>query len=330
MKTAYQLFKQININLEQEVESRFHVISLPGKLHKLGSSVEGFPKFFVVTSDQNMMQNLNAELLTVEYNVLCNIIEGDSVFDNQYFTIITLRSNNEQLKKMFLDVFLMMLETLAQKPSNLSLASKVESLLSIFAKLKHRPLHKLQGLWAELLLIEQSKDPATVARAWHATPNSKYDFTIGGDKIEVKSTQGENRIHHFSLDQLNPSQNSRLLVCSVIVRESGNGAKGYSVFDLYDHISQKIPDIQVRMHIYETIVDTLGNEFYEAQNKYFDYIEACDRLALYYYLDVPKINKEDVPENVTEVRFSSNLTYLKDIRESNFIKGDSELFNSIF
>lgn len=330
MSTTYQLYNQLNNSSEQETENRFHVISLPGKLHKLGTSIEGYPKFFVVTDDQNMMQNLNAELLSVEYNVLCNIVEANTVYDNQYFTIITLRSDNEQLKKMFLDVFLMMLETLPQRPSNISMASKVENLLSIFAKLKHRPVHKLQGLWAELLLIDQSKEPTTVAHAWHAMPNSKYDFNIGGDKIEVKSTQGENRVHHFSLDQLNPSPNSRLLICSVIVRESAQGAKGLSVFDLYDRIAQKISDIQVRMHVSETIADTLGSDFYEAQNKYFDYIEACDRLALYDFVSVPKIDKNNVPEHVTEVRFSSNLTYLKDIRDYDFDKGDSELFNSIF
>ena len=248
MNTAYQLYDQIKSFSEASSENRYRVVSLPGLLHKLGVSEEGYPKFFVMTSDNNMMQNLNAELLSVEYNVLCNLIEGGEVLDNQYFTIITLRSDNDQLQKMFVDVFLMMLESLSPHPSNISLASKIESLLTIFAKLKHRPIHKLQGLWAELLMIERSKDPTLVARAWHSNPNSKYDFNIGGDKIEVKSTQSENRVHHFSLDQLNPSPNSRLLICSVIVRESGQGDTGLSVFDLYDRVIQRIVDSEVRMH----------------------------------------------------------------------------------
>ena len=89
-----------------------------------------------------------------------------------------------------------------------------------------------------MLLIEQSKNPTKIARAWHSQPNSKYDFNLGGEKIEVKSTQSENRIHHFSLDQLNPSPNSKLIICSVIVRESAQGENGFSVFDLYDKIIQ--------------------------------------------------------------------------------------------
>lgn len=330
MNTARQLYEQIKAFTESTTENRYHVVSLPEKLHKIGVSEEGFPMFFVVTSDTNLMQNLNAELLSVEYNVLCNIIEGDTILDDQPFSIITLRSENEQFQKMFIDVFLMMLDTLPQKPSNISLASKIESLLSIFAKLKRHPIHKLQGLWAELLMIEQSKEPTIVARAWHAMPNSKYDFNMGGDKIEVKSTSSENRVHHFSLDQLNPSPKSRLLICSVIARESAQGTNGFSVFDLYDRIMERIKDSEVRMHVSEIITETLGSDYYIAQKKYFDYIEAIDRLAYFNYIDVPKVKKEDVPEHVSEVRFASNLSHLKDIRNENFDKEGSILFNSLY
>ena len=224
----------------------------------------------------------------------------------------------------------MMLDSMPQKPTNLMLASKIESLLSIFSKMKRRPLHKLQGLWAELLLIEQSIAPTTVARAWHAQPDSKYDFTMGSDKIEVKSTQGENRIHRFSLDQLNPSPNSRLLICSTVVRESAKADNGLSVFDLYESISLKITDSDVRMHVNDVLVETLGSDFYEAQRKFFDYTEACDRMALYDYQDIPKIDRSIIPEHVTDVKFNADLTHLTDIREQGYAHEGSELFNALF
>lgn len=330
MSTVYQLYDTIRRFSETTIENRYHVVSLPGKLHKLGVSEEGFPKFFVVTSDNNLMQNLNAELLSVEYNVLCNIIEEGNIFDDQHFTIITLRSDNEQLHRMFIDVFLMMLDSLPQKPSNIQIASKVENLLSIFAKLKRRPVHKIQGLWAELLLIDQSKNPTTVARAWHSAPNSKYDFTMGGDKVEVKSTKSENRVHQFSLDQLNPSTNSRLLICSVIVRESAVAEMGLSVFDLYDRIAKKVSESDVRIHISEVIADTLGSDFYSAQQKTFDYIEGCDRLALFDYTNVPKISRDSVPEHISEVRFATDLTHLDDVRVVGYDRSNSDLFNAIY
>lgn len=328
---ARKLFEGIQDFAANSNESRFRVISLPDQLHKLGCSEEGYPKFFLVTSDNaGMMHNLNAELLTVEYNMLCNIVEKDMQIDNQRFTIITLHSNNEQLQIMFVDVFLMMLSMMPKKPSNIAIASKIESLLSIFSKLKRKPVHKLQGLWAELLVIEQSKNPVIVAKAWHSQPESKYDFTMGRDKVEVKSTSSENRIHRFSLDQLNPSDSSRLLICSIIVRESAKDENGLSVFDLYDSISMKIVDSEIRLHVYDVIMETLGSDFYIARKKYFDYSEACDSLNLFEHSDIPKIDKSFIPEHVSEVRFSSDLSHLKDAREKGFNREDSIFFNALY
>ena len=328
---AEELFRQFQNSVEPSSDNRFRVISLPDMLHKLSCSEEGYPKFFVETSDHSaMMHNLNAELLSVEYDMPCNIIEGDQVIDNVRYTIITLQSSEETLQRMFLDVFLMMLRSIPPKPTNPLIASKIETLLSIFAKLRKKPLHKLQGLWAELLVIEQSKDPMTTARAWHSLPESKYDFTMGRDKIEVKSTMNEQRIHRFSNAQLNPLGDSRLLVASVIVRESAKDQNGLSVFDLYDCIALKINSDSVRMHVYEVIADTLGNEYNNGRKKFFDFSEACDSLAFFDHIDVPKIDSDAIPDLVTEVKFNSNLSHLTDVREKGYDRGDSTLFNALY
>ena len=328
---ARELFEEIQEFAAISNENRYRVVALPDQLHKLGCSEDGFPKFFLVTSDNtSMMHNLNAELLSVEYNMPCNIVEKDVQIDNQRFTIITLRSDNEQLQKMFVDVFMMMLSMMPKKPSNILIASKIESLLSIFSKLKRKPVHKLQGLWAELLVIERSKDSLTIAKAWHSQPESKYDFTMGRDKVEVKSTSSENRIHRFSLDQLNPSDSSRLLVCSTIVRESSKDENGLSVYDLYDSISMKISDSEVRLHVYDVMMETLGSDFYIARKKYFDYSEACDSLSLFVHTDIPKIEKSCIPELVSEVRFSADLSHLIDARDKGFDREDSSLFYALY
>lgn len=331
--TTSKLFEQLQNNaMMMSGTNRYIVASLPDVPHKLGCTTEGFPKFFIVVNKDagGMIKNLNAELLSVEYDTLCDIVEGGEQIDNQLFTIITLRSDNEQLQRTFIEVFLMMLRMLPTKPSKMMIAAKIENLLSIFAKLKRRPIHKIQGLWAELLLIERSIDSMTVAKAWHSSPESKYDFTMGRDKVEVKSTSSENRVHRFSLDQLNPSENSNLLICSVIVRESGKDANGLSVYNLYDRISKKIADDEVRLHVYEVMLDTLGTDFYSAMKKYFDYSSACDDLRFFEYTDIPKIEKSNIPELVTEVRFSADLSHLTDIREKGFDREDSVLFNALY
>ena len=60
----------------------FNVISLEEMPHKLGMSQERFPMFFVRTnSSSGIIQNSIRELLSVEYNVECQVVEnnGDKI-----------------------------------------------------------------------------------------------------------------------------------------------------------------------------------------------------------------------------------------------------------
>ena len=298
--------------------NKFNVSPIPGMKHKIGKSDEGYPKFFVLTDvGKSIYTNIIGEFLSVEYCVECNLIEESGQNTDAIYSIITLRSNDDHLQQIFIEVFLLMLSTLPEEPTVYDIAIKIEGLLSIFSSLKRKPIHKIQGLWAELLIILLSKNPSVVAKAWHNSPGAKYDFTMGTDKIEVKSTSSETRKHKFSLDQLNPMESSRLLVASVIVRESAKDENGLSVFDLYDKICECVSDIEIRIHIYTVIVDTLGSEYDKANDVYFDYASGKDSLAYYDYKDIPHILKCNVPEYVSEVKFVSDLTHIKTTGDNN-------------
>lgn len=309
---------------------KYTVLSIDGMKHKIGKSEEGYPKVFVVTSPgKTQLHNMNGELFSVEYNIDCSVVDDNKETTDAIFSIITLRSTDDYLKKIFFDVFFMMLVSLPDTPSDYDLAMKIEGLLSIFASLKRKPIHKIQGLWAELLVIESSSHPDVVAKAWHNSPGSKYDFTKGVDKIEVKSTSSEERVHKFSLDQLNPTVSSKLLIASVIVRESAKDDNGLSVDDLYKKICKRVVDIDIRMHIYSVITNTLGDEYEKANNVYFDYTSGSDSLEFYDYVDVPKIQKKNVPEFVNAVKFDSNLSHLKSIKDKGLTFDKDSLFASL-
>ena len=65
---------------------------------------------------------------------------------------------------------------------------EIEKLINLFTKFSKPALKTIQGLWAELLIIEQSKNPDYLIQSWHSSTTDKYDFNDGIDKIEVKST----------------------------------------------------------------------------------------------------------------------------------------------
>lgn len=168
-------------------DNTYNVISLFDMLHKLGASKERYPMFFIATNDApNNIPNTIRELLSVEYDMECTIneVSGNSIL--RKFAIITLRSSDKHLQSYFIEIFAMMLMKMPQQPSKQELSIEVERLVAIFSALSATPRKKIQGLWAELLVIERSLDPQTLINAWHSIPSSKYDFTLGRDKIEVK------------------------------------------------------------------------------------------------------------------------------------------------
>lgn len=59
-------------------DGRFTVVSIDELPHKLGVSQEGFPMFFVRTnSSASSVQNIVREILSVEYNVSCKLIDDN-------------------------------------------------------------------------------------------------------------------------------------------------------------------------------------------------------------------------------------------------------------
>ena len=224
-----------------------------------------------------------------------------------------------------------MLNKMPHTPSRRELSIEVENLITIFSALSNPPKKKIQGLWSELLVIEQSSHPETLINAWHSSPTAKYDFTMGRDKVEVKSTSSEERIHKFSLDQLNPSPNSRLIIASTIVRESAEAEDGLSVKGLYNKICERVTAINSRLRLYTVIAETIGTDLAKLESVYFDYTSAVDYLGYYDSKEIPHIDKANVPEFVTDVKFASNLSHLTDVRnpESHFEYSSSPLFKSL-
>lgn len=328
--SLYNQFKGLATSPEEG--NAFNVVGLPGMGHKLGISTERFPTFFVKTSlEASSIPNITLELLSVQYNLPCKVVEESVEPQDDVFSIITLQSADENLQRYFIEIILMVLSKLPASPSCRELSYEVENIISIFTSLTETSHDKVQGLWTELLVIERSSHPDTLISAWHSSPDSKYDFTMGRDKIEVKSTAKENRIHRFSLDQLSPSANSNLLIASAFVRESGEGEHGLSIRDLYNCICSRVTGINTALKLYTVMAKTIGKDLRKLDSEFFDYTTACDTLLFYDARNIPRINKDHVPEFVTGVKFDSDLTHISDILspDSDFDINGSTLYKSL-
>lgn len=323
-QSIYELFVDLQ-QRENPIEGYYVAASLPfNKRYKIGISKDSYPMFFVPSTSTTFSVDINMEMITVLFGRVCKI--HDNNCSEGIYTIITLKTGDIDIQKYFVDIVGIILEQLPANYSDTTLAQEIQKLVNLFSQLSQPPRKTIQGLWAELLLIEQSKDLGYLIRSWHVDVHDKYDFNDGKDKIEVKSTIRPQKIHRFSIEQLNPNHNSNLIIASINTSFVGQGV---NIFDLRDRICNKIQDLKIRYHLNEVILKTMGNDISKISEMYFDYQMAVDSITYYDARDIPCISIDDVPSHVSNVHFDSDLSGISSISSSKISDYHSVLFNCI-
>ncbi|MES2799818.1 MAG: PD-(D/E)XK motif protein [Bacteroidota bacterium] len=323
--SGYKVFLELQ-HRESQTHDYITVESVPFlPHHKIGISTDGYPLFFVKCDNQTKSIDLNLELISVLFSQECSINEKENK-SNEIYTIVLLKTLNRDLQQYFTDVFSIILQHIEPIPTEKELYGEVRKVIDLFSTISKPPLKSIQGLWAELLVIEKSTNPEYLVNAWHVSPSDKYDFNDSKDKLEVKSTTKSKRIHRFSIEQLNNNPNSDLLIASIFVIETGTGK---SILDLRDNIIYKISDIKVKLRLNEIIYKTIGNEYEKLGDIFFDYQQASDSLSFYEVMDIPRIHINAIPVQITNVTFDCDLTNIPTILEKEQNIQESLLFKSL-
>lgn len=322
---AYEIFLGLK-NKNSSSKEFISVDSSPySKFHKIGISKEGYPIFFVKCNDSNKSVDINLELISVLFSKECTILEQKNTSVGRY-TLVYLKTQIPDLQMYFTDVLSIILRTIDEIPSEKDLSSEIGKMIDLFSKISKPSIKSIQGLWAELMVIEKSTNPDYLIKAWHCTPNDKFDFNDGKDKIEVKSTSKSKRVHTFSLDQLNINKGSELLIVSIFVVETGIGL---NIINLKDNISKRLLDLNSQIKLNEIILKTLGNEFGGATSKYFDYQYASDSLNVYNNIDVHKIDSMFIHPSISNIKLDIDLSNISTVKQKGYNFKDSNLISSL-
>ncbi len=323
--TLYELYlKTLNTEVE---DNSYRAISISKDIpHRVGCSNVGFPMLFIECKDKQHVSDIKLSLFRVLFNRKCSLvdIEEQSITEKD-FVIIQMISDNPELIRYFFQVIYIVMQRIPQFPSVSLLKAEISKIIEIFTAIPKFSKETVRGLWAELLVIEQSKNAEYLIKSWHVEPEDKYDFNDSKDKLEVKSTTGDLRTHIFSLEQLSPSDNSNLIIASVFVNVTGIGK---SIFDLMDIISSKISDTDCELKLSEIVLKTIGPNIEECRKIFFDYKFAVETIQYYNSTSVPSISRENVPADVSAVHFRSNLMQVPSIKETGYDE-KSTLFNSL-
>ena len=293
---------------------------------KIGVNYLGFPVILISSKfDQLHLSQKNIKLKYIEltHNLECKVSEnGKSKIDN--YSVIIFKSNEETLQNYFLGIAQSLLNSLSKKPTQKEVFETFKNFVEIFRSLTETPTKTIQGLWAELILIEQSKKPITLINYWHNIPEEKFDFNADSEKIEVKSNSNLERVHIFTAEQLNPKNDSQVIIASIFTKQVSNGL---NILNLLDKIDNRITDNELIEKVYRIVSKTLGNTFEQTTKIKFDYDLAKNSLRFYRHQDISKVERINIPQRVSEVKFKSDLSNLSPFKVSTF--NSTNLFNSI-
>lgn len=275
--------------------------------HRIAKNTDGNPSLLIfITEKNNDSVVISQDLfnLRVRHNAKCEIEIRNNVTHNN-FSVISYVGQNQYIKELFIDTCEILIKTLGNTPLNKEVKNSVDQFIELFKSIKNPPRNTIMGLWSELLLIDQSEKPEYLIDAWHSVPQEKFDFSIGGFRLEVKSSGNEKRVHHFSLGQLSSSNSVEIVIASILSREM---AGGLSIYDLLLSISEKLinyPKQNDRLIL--LTYQILGTDIEKVNQFRFDYEYAKDSLRFYWAIDVPKLERRNIPKEVSDIKFKTDL-----------------------
>lgn len=258
--------------------------------HKLAKDEAGCPCLLIGTGTISKSESrvpLVLENIAVLFDLQCQILSKGALVENGTFIVLKCVAADSAVRTYFLSLLPGISAAIGRTNERSKVAEVVEDLVELFRALSSAPRNEIQGIWGELLVIHEARDPFILASSWRCQSGDCYDFNSGSERIEVKTTSNASRTHHFSLEQLSPPNGTHLLVASILVRRSG---AGQSVFDLLESIKVKTPrQAQLHLRMIRQLHETLGHSWQSARNIRFDFEAAVQSIRIFDGKEVPKV-----------------------------------------
>lgn len=286
---------------------RFSATPVDGHLsHRVAVDRHGLPALLIGVSDSAVAgPPMVLEHMRMQQGVDCRITEQNGTTGTHRFTIIRCTDWDPVTHEYFLRVGETVLDALGDNPRSQDVTKAIERLVQLFRALTAPPRRSVIGFWAEMFVISQARDPVPLVRAWHERPEERFDFAWLDERLEVKAASGRVRRHHFSLEQLLPVSQTRVLIASLLVERSPGGP---SVGELVDATRRAVAgDAEQLFHVDEVVALTLGGTWQAAMHERFDGSLAAQSLAFFEQGAIPR-PPGAMPTGVTEVKFASELS----------------------
>ena len=275
--------------------------------YRVGRDSQGNPAILIETTGTAgaaALADFEGRHVRVGHGVSCSVSEAGVEVGREQFSVVTCVDSDDLLKARFFDAAETLLRSLGETPAIEELRRVVAGLIELFRLASQPPRGTIQGLWAELWIIAQAREPEVLLDAWHAEPSDAYDFNSGPERIEIKSSSQRTRKHSFSHRQLQPPTGTRVAIASVFVESSGGGP---TISTLVERIRRRVANPQALRRLDYIIASTLGTDWRTGVEAAFDSELASESHRFYTVDSVPSL-PSDVPSGVSDIRYVSDLS----------------------
>ncbi|MFT3786025.1 MAG: PD-(D/E)XK motif protein [Tepidisphaeraceae bacterium] len=287
---------------------RFSTASLPGtSSHLIGLDAERHVVILLAidhTQPMAVSPSIRLENIEVQHGVRCTI-PSQVAGAPTVFTIIRCLSDDSDLIEIFVDVMMPVARGFGLPVPLADAVSTMDKVVRVFRQQVAPNQHTVQGLWSELFLIAAASDPVAVASAWRTDPFESSDFSTPTCRVEVKSTTGPIRSHHFNHEQLRSIAGVTSIIASMFCRRA---AGGISVAELWELVRRHVggmPDLSLRIDA--TVMHTLGESWKASLKTRFDHQLARSSLRFFSVESIPSIGN-DLPSELSEIRYRVDVT----------------------
>jgi Putative PD-(D/E)XK family member, (DUF4420) len=291
----------------QSERPAYGVGAVPGKAgYLVGKDREGAACLLISGAGRGLRKRapIRLENLEVAFGLDCIVRQG-SRSSEDVFTVIRCRNDQNSVVRYFFSVGEAVIGMLGDSPTETAIATAVNRLAQIFQRLQKPAGQAVTGLLGELIFIRESSAPRRMVAAWRAVETSRFDFSSGDVRIDVKAATGRIRSHVFAYDQCNPPPGTVALAASLFIEQASGGT---ALRDVLGAIEARAGgDAGYLLKLHEIVADTLGSGLSEAMTYRFDERLAVSSLQLFDLRMIPGL-RGTLPPGVSDVHFRADLS----------------------
>lgn len=276
-------------------EGAICALPIPGfETHRLGRNREGAVCLVIAApaGGGTARPDIRLQNLRVQRRALCDVLRPTGERESLLGTVIACSAESQDLRGFFLDLFDQALTAIGVTPQESDVDWWIDQATRLFAELESPAVREVRGLWGELLVIAEARDPVSLIRRWHDSAEDRFDFLAGSFALEVKTCRDSERVHLFSLPQLRPPVSMDVVIASVPVHADPHGV---SAIDLLSEIDGRVSDVEISSKLRQTAFQVGGGSLAQSPQR-FDRRAAVEGLRWMWASAIPAIDERPPAE----------------------------------